>query len=71
MHSNSRTPANRPSGLEPRSRSFVEQAVDSLEQGAHVVEKGMQTAATLHTLWTVGRGLYTGARALAPLMAVL
>jgi hypothetical protein len=69
MHS--RTPPNRPSGLEPRSRSFVEQAVDSLEQGAHVVEKGMQTAATLHTLWTVGRGLYTGARALAPLMAVL
>ena len=52
-------------------RSFAEQAVESLEQGAHVVEKGIQTAATLQTLWTVGRGLYTGARALAPLMAVL
>jgi hypothetical protein len=52
-------------------RSFAEQAVDSLEQGAHVVEKGLQTAATLHTLWTVGRGIYTGARVLAPLMAVL
>jgi hypothetical protein len=51
--------------------SFAEQAVNSLEQGAHVVEKGLQTAATLHTLWTVGRGLYTGARAIAPLLAVL
>jgi hypothetical protein len=70
MHSRT-PPVSRPSALAPRSRSFVEQAVDSLEQGAHVVEKGMQTAATLHTLWTVGRGLYTGARALAPLMAVL
>jgi hypothetical protein len=65
MHS--RVPMRRPAP----SPSFAEQAVDSLEQGAHIVEKGLQTAATLHTLYTVGRGLYTGARALAPLMAVL
>jgi hypothetical protein len=58
-----------PAALEPRS--FVEQTVDALEQGAHVVEKGIQTAATLHTLYTIGRGIYTGSRALAPLLAVL
>ena len=68
MHSRA-PPAVRRSA--PAPPSFADQAFDSLEQGAHVVEKGLQTAATLHTLWTVGRGLYTGARALAPLMAVL
>jgi hypothetical protein len=67
MHSRA-PPSRTPAALAP---SFANQAFETLEQGAHAVEKGMQTAATLHTLWTVGRGLYTGARALAPLMAVL
>ncbi len=58
-----------PAALEPRS--FVEQTVDTLEQGAHVVEKGVQAAATLHGLYTLGRGIYMGARALVPLMAML
>jgi hypothetical protein len=67
MHS--RTPPT--VALAPRSSSFVENTVDALEQGAHVVEKGMQTAATLHGLYTLGRGIYMGTRALAPLLAVL
>jgi hypothetical protein len=70
MHSRA-PPAVRRSVPAPPSRSFTDQAFETLEQGAHAVEKGMQTAATLHTLWTVGRGIYTGARVLAPLMAVL
>ena len=45
--------------------------LDALEQGAHVVEKGVQAATTLHSLYTLGRGIYMGSRALAPLLAVL
>jgi hypothetical protein len=55
----------------PEPRSFVENTVNALESGAHVVEKGVQAAATLHGLYTLGRGIYTATRALAPLMAVL
>jgi hypothetical protein len=56
---------------EPRRPSFAEKTVETLEQGAHVVEKGVQVASALHTMYTVGRGIYTTGRVLAPFLLAL